>query len=567
MSNPLPSTPLAAPTDIYPNLNPQAANRLIRPIGAYALQGITFHGDRLLGLDALRGYLLSIDPATDDAAILNSQYIEAYTDATGLSLWENTLWITREQEVLRCPLDSPLPVVFSRLPYMAEGVAVWGQTVYVTCQRAGAILVFDSESGRRITKFPAPGIGAENIAVWGEYLWVIDRTEQTVYCLDRATGEVLISALTPFGSPTGIAVRPQTTPTLGTLWIAYADEEPYIRDNPNAEDPFELTFRDRTLIAPLHFHHHADAGYVRSNRYLIEMAYVEEISPLDAVALHNVEWRIALPTNSDRQTLKQVEPVGMPFTEEHVNGQRIAVFRFDKLNPRESHLLGWRAQIEVGGIKYQLKPGQIETIRPLSIEEQQRYLVDDDELAMDNPTIQAAAQTAAGRETNLLRKVLSIRNFVYDRLSYGIRPHIDTPDIVLERGIGSCGEYVGLLLALCRLNGIACRTVGRYKCPPQADRLGLTLEPDFNHVWIEFLVPGYGWLPMESNVDDVIDGGPYPTRFFMGLPWYHVEMGKEVPFEKIKTAPGDPEVTLGDLALNHVRFKILEALPLEALSQ
>jgi hypothetical protein len=42
------------------------------------------------------------------------------------------------------------------------------------------------------------------------------------------------------------------------------------------------------------------------------------------------------------------------------------------------------------------------------------------------------AEEATGRETNLLRKVYSIRNYVYDQLSYGIKPHIDTPDIALR---------------------------------------------------------------------------------------------------------------------------------------
>ena len=103
---------------------------------------------------------------------------------------------------------------------------------------------------------------------------------------------------------------------------------------------------------------------------------------------------------------------------------------------------------------------------------------------------------------NFLREQgYQIRNYVYDRLSYGIQPRIDTPDIVLERGVGSCGEYVGVLLALARLNGIPCRTIGRYKCPQEPDIRNLPLEPDFNHVWLEFYVPGMGWLPMESTWD------------------------------------------------------------------
>ncbi len=208
-------------------------------------------------------------------------------------------------------------------------------------------------------------------------------------------------------------------------------------------------------------------------------------------------------------------------------------------------------------------PLDLEEIPPLDRELQKRYLVDDDDLAMDTETVRRAAKEAIGRERNFLRQMISIRNYVYDRLSYGIKPKIDRPDIVLERGIGSCGEYVGVLLGLARLNGIACRTIGRYKCPATPEQQGVPLIPDFNHVWLEFYIPGFGWVPMESNPDDVEDG-PHLTRFFMGLAWYHIEIGKGISFEKL-LRNGKPvnkeEVSLGDLAINHVRFTIIEELP------
>ncbi|XQQ06865.1 MAG: transglutaminase-like domain-containing protein [Leptolyngbya sp. IPPAS B-1204] len=249
------------------------------------------------------------------------------------------------------------------------------------------------------------------------------------------------------------------------------------------------------------------------------------------------------------------------FTEEEQQGQRVAVFRFNRLQACEGQVFGWKALLEVRGIKYQLTPRDVENLPPLSSEFQQRYLIDDDDLAMDTPAIRRAAQEAIGTETNLLRKILKIRNYVYDRLSYSIKPHIDTPDVALDRGTGSCGEYVGILLALARLNGIACRTVGRYKCPPDPDQRQVPLQPDFNHVWLEFYLPGFGWLPMESNVDDVQEGGPYPTRFFMGLPWFHAEIAKGIPFEKIAASDLPEEISIGDLALNHIRFTILQELP------
>ncbi|MFB2919337.1 transglutaminase domain-containing protein [Aerosakkonema funiforme] len=536
---------------------------LLQPIGAYALHGLAVAGDRLIALDSARGYLLSIDLNSENTSILNPDRVLQFEGATGLAIWEDTIWFTKEDTVYFCTRTDFTPQHFVTLPYTANGVAVWESTVYVTCQKAGYIFIYNRATARLITQFYSPGIGVEYIAVRGEELWVSDDIEQTVYCLERATGQILYSVLTPFENPTGLAF--QTNPQTGkdSLYVAYAGEEAYIRDDPNANPPHQLEYRDRTFIHPLQFYYNQEGNYALSNGFLIEMSYVEELLPLEAVHLQNVEWRIALPSETPRQKVRQISAVGLPFTEEIVDGQRIAVFKFDNLKPDERHLFGWKALVEVYGIKYSLTPRDLEKVPDLSPEFQQRYLVDDDELAMDTDIIRNAAIEAIGTETNLLRKAYRIRNYVYDKLSYGIKPHIDPPDVALERGVGSCGEYVGILLALFRLNGIACRTIGRYKCPQQADKLGVPLYPDYNHVWLEFYVPGFGWLPMESNPDDVIDRGPYPSRFFMGLAWYHVEIGKGISFEKLKTdttQESGEEISIGELAINHIRFTILEEL-------
>lgn len=547
----------------------------LRPIGVYALAGLAVDGADLLAVDQVRGYLVRIDPRTNNTTILNSRHVEAWIGAVGLAIWRNTVWFAKGQAVF-CggwPLSPDQePACFARLPYPVDGVAVWESTVYVSCQKSGYIHVFERSTGKLVTRLAQPGVGRENLTVTATGLWVCDRTEQTVYCLDRATGEIQFSALTPFASPTGIAFYPavdaQATTAreaMGAMgeaicYVSYADEEPYVRDDPNSDFPYQLTFRDRTFIHPLNLHCNLEEHYSLSNGYLVELSYVEELLPLEAVALNGLEWRIALPSDTLRQRVRQVEAIGHPFVIEEQEGQRVAVFKFDQLQPHEGGLLGWRAIVEMYGLKYYLSPADVEDAPALSPEMQQRYLLDDDELAMDTPIIRQAAKVAAGTETNVPRKMLKIRNYVYDRLSYSIQTHIDTPDVALARGTGSCGEYVGLLLALARLNGIACRTIGRYKCPPHPEIRNLPLEPDFNHVWLEFYVPGVGWLPMESNVDDVIDSGPYPNRFFMGLSWYHMEIGKGISFEKIKALDKPDHVSLGDLAINHIRFRILDEL-------
>ncbi len=410
--------------------------RTIRPFAAAALQGIGFREKWLIALDSVNGYVLQIDPANDNTIILNSHNCSDFVDARGIAIAEDTLWFTKDENIYYCSWDNFSPQHFIRLPYKADGVAVWESTVYVTSQKAGCIFILSKETGKQITRFYSPGIGRENLTVQDEKLWLCDETEQTVYCLDRATGEVVFNVITPFANPTAIALQQDSQTGKETLYVSYADEEPYIRDNPNADPNYQLEFRDRSFVHPLYFYHNEKNGYALSNGYLVEMSYIEELAPLDELELKDLEWRIALPADTQRQRIISVEPIGLPFTEENHQGQRIAVFKFDSLKPEERHIFGWKAILEVWGIKYQLKPRDCENLLELSPEFQELYLVDNDDLAMDTAIIRQAATEAVKRETNLLRKMYSIRNYVYDKLSYGIKPHIDTPDVALARGVG-----------------------------------------------------------------------------------------------------------------------------------
>jgi transglutaminase-like putative cysteine protease len=454
--------------------------------------------------------------------------------------------------------------VFAWFDDPVNGMAVWGSTLYITCHKQGKILVYDKDSRSLLARFYCPGLGVENITVRGEELWVSDALEQSIYCLDRATGDIHFSLITPFENPTGLAFYHDHQTGRETLYVAYTHQEPYIRDNPNADPNHELIYRAQTFVHPLYFHFDAEKRCAYSNGYLLEMRYVEELAPLDPVELRDVEWRMALPAETPRQRIRTIEPVGLPFSRiDEVNGQKVAVFTFDQLDLNSRAVFGWRVEMEVWSIKYRIKPKDCENLPDLPKGFAEKYLIDNDDLTMDSEIIIRAAAEAIGRETNILRKMFNIRNYVYDHLSYGIKPHIDTPDLALRRGVGSCGEYVGVLLALARLNGIACRTAGRYKCPPQPLHRHLPMEPDFNHVWFEFYVPGIGWLPMESNPDDTNDGGPYPTRFFMGLAWYHAETAKDVPFEQLISQGllvEKKRVSIGELAINHVQFTVLEEL-------
>ncbi len=201
------------------------------------------------------GYLLSIDPQTNNTIVLNRYCVADWLGVTGLSLWQDTFWVAKGQEVFYCDRQTLAQTMFTRLAYPVTGIAVDETTVYVSCQKSGYIHLFDRVTGDRTGKFPQPGVGTQTLTIVDDALWVCDRAEQTVYCLDRTTGKIQFSALTPFSSPTGIGFTPGTDADEPTCYIVYADEEPYIRDDPNAKDPYQLTFRDRTFIHPLYIHH------------------------------------------------------------------------------------------------------------------------------------------------------------------------------------------------------------------------------------------------------------------------------------------------------------------------
>ncbi|MEI6426928.1 MAG: transglutaminase-like domain-containing protein [Pseudanabaena sp. ELA607] len=530
--------------------------KIIYPLGAYTLHGLIWQKDPsgkpyAMAVDSFQGHLLKIDPYTEGATVLNRLTAEQFRDVTDIALAGDILWAVRDNRILYCHTKDYELETFMELPERIEGITVSEGGVYVSSSDNQSIFVIGRATRTLLRVMAAPGIGCESLTLKGEELWVSDATEETVYCIEAKTGVIKYRALTAFPHPTSLGFCDDQ------LYVLYTGMEHYIRENPNDPDPFAVDIRDKTFIHQLDITTKLDAPipHTLSNGFLVEMTYLEELDSEDPKAVENLNWRIALPTNTDRQKLISVDYVGLPFTEETIEEQRIAKFALGNLQAGEACLFGWKALVELHGIKYELKPEMVDDIPELPEDIKAQYTIDDDDLCMDSPIMQAAAKAAVGDETNLLLKMLRIREYVYDQLSYRLTPYIATPDEVWQRGTASCGEYVGVLLGLARINGIACRTIGRYKCPPYAEQHQQILHQYYNHVWIEFYVPGFGWLPMESNPDD-IGRAPYPTRWFMGLPWFHVEIGKGISFETIKPQP----YSIGELAVNHVRFKIIKEL-------
>ncbi len=91
--------------------------KTIRPLTAATLCGITFIKDRLIAIDSIKGHLLEIDPTSDNSKILNPHQVKEFTDVTGIAVWEDSLWVSRENSVYLCKLNALGLEHFVTLPY------------------------------------------------------------------------------------------------------------------------------------------------------------------------------------------------------------------------------------------------------------------------------------------------------------------------------------------------------------------------------------------------------------------------------------------------------------------
>jgi transglutaminase-like putative cysteine protease len=114
----------------------------------------------------------------------------------------------------------------------------------------------------------------------------------------------------------------------------------------------------------------------------------------------------------------------------------------------------------------------------------EKYIESDDTRIMS-----IAGQLQQGK-TNPYAIAGSIYDWVIDNLAYRKVGGLKGAKFALENGYGECGDYSALFTALCRAAGIPARTViGRWA----------TSSSDDWHVWAEFYLPGYGWLPVDPT--------------------------------------------------------------------
>ncbi len=91
------------------------------------------------------------------------------------------------------------------------------------------------------------------------------------------------------------------------------------------------------------------------------------------------------------------------------------------------------------------------------------------------------------------------RNFRYEK---GITSVETTVDEILEHHSGVCQDFAHVLLQMLRTMGIPSRYVSGYICPNKSGMRG----EGATHAWIEFYIPGTGWIGLDPTNNVWVDG-------------------------------------------------------------
>ena len=409
-----------------------------------------------------------------------------------------------------------------------RGLCAVGQSLAYADGASREIVFVDPENLSIARRMPAPGPNPQGIAFDGKHLWCADDDEDCLYRMDPRTGEVLGKIPAPSYTPRGIAFEGDK------LWVLDSWDLCAYRVDPTTGRveasvslppgrPRALVANDASLLVTLAEKNAlVEVPYFESGAYTLSLPvdarlrFACTVRPREGQdAPAGASILVALPRSSIRQSIDNLRPFPQGFSAEtDPFGQSVLRWDIPALGPEETFPCGWEADIQVWAIRYHPRPHASSGL-PVSVDP--AYLRADQYVSIDADPIRALADGL----TNLapLDRLLTLRNRIYEKMSYVRDSRWDPADVVIARGTGSCSEYTSVFAGAARGMGIPVRFAGGSVLRPPEDPANPRLErlDKVWHRWQEVYVDGYGWLPVDSTRDDSSNGPPFRRRNFLAV--------------------------------------------------
>ncbi len=431
--------------------------------------GLAFDGERVWYADRNRDVIVAVD--LENGGAVDSLPSPGFWPA-GLAWDGNNLWcadreskkiyrIRGEDRVVDRIIDAPGP--------SPVGLAWDGRDLWVSDDVDDRLYRVSAVDGTMISSFDAPSGGSTGLCWDGRYLWAADRLEDEIYMVDPERGWVLLILDAPGAYTWGLAVAD------GAILAAdMADDVVY--DLPPAGGEKFRTDRPRKAAVTV-------TSQIR----------VEGPDPMLSVDAY-----FAVP--QDRPNQRITAPIiYAPEPDRFITdrwGQRVAHFHYEDLTASSVVTTRMDVAAEITRIRYFIHPDSVQSDMKVP-RESVNYLSDGDKYRINDPVIERAVDEAVGDEKRPYWVARRIYEYVMDHMYYELSGGWNVAPAVLERGNGSCSEYAFVMISMLRAAGIPARYVGSVVVRKD----DVSFDEVF-HRWVEFYLPGYGWVPADPSRGD-----------------------------------------------------------------
>jgi sugar lactone lactonase YvrE len=391
----------------------------------------------------------------------------------GLTWHADRLWISDDHSGWIFALNPETGVVENRFEAPGEmptGLAAAGDALYLLEARSDQIYEVLPEDGTILQIFDAPTKRCTCLAFDGRYLWAVDRIADEFYRIHPETGLVVGILAAPGPHAAGLDFHDGQA-----LSADFQTRKIYTLD---------------VDVAP-----HFTLREPREAR--VELLWsLYNYGPGDVTDL---TVHLGLPPLLPNQVLQSEIHFATPpaaIVTDRWN-QRSAVFNVPTIAAGTRHEITYHVDARLSAIRYLIDPARCGTLADIPADIRDAYTADGARYRIDTPFIQKTVREIVGDEQNpywIARKIFS---HIIATLEYQMVGGWDVPEVVLQRGTGSCSEYTFCLIALCRAAGVPARYQGSLVV--RGDDASID---EAHHRWAQVYLPNYGWVPVDANAGD-----------------------------------------------------------------